>query len=344
MSNDNEIQKTPDVKNEIGILNEAGEFALMQRQANVFAASQIVPTAYQNNMPNCFIALDMARRLRANPLVVMQNLYIVHGNPGWSSQFLIAMINTSGRFTPLKFKFNDDKTECFAHTTDKETGEKLEGSTVSVAMAKAEGWYDKKDRKGNRASKWPTMTQQMLMYRSAAFFARVYCPEGPMGMQTREELHDVGDLQKVEEISGPEFMKTDTPATDGKVEVVEQEPKPEPKAEPVKRAKAKAKPKVEPEQVAVEPLITEEPELEPEQPKDDSWTKLLEICEKYEVTKIQVELFLHGKKRLIEDEGSRKAIIADDYWPKLKEPIQAMPTELPEDWEEQKDALRDFLK
>ena len=37
------------------------------------------------------IAQNMARRMGADLLMVMQNLYVVHGRPGWSAQFLIAI-------------------------------------------------------------------------------------------------------------------------------------------------------------------------------------------------------------------------------------------------------------
>jgi len=186
-------------------MNESDYFDLMQRQSKLFASSEIVPKAYQNNMPNCFIALDMARRLNCNPMILMQSLYIVHGNPGWSAQFLIAMINSSKRFTPLKFKFSGtpdtDAWACVAYCKDKDTGEELVGAKITIKMAKAEGWYSK------NGSKWQTMPEQMMMYRSASFFARVYSPETTMGIGTQEEAIEMGEIKQVREIGGPAFME-----------------------------------------------------------------------------------------------------------------------------------------
>lgn len=162
-------------------------FNLCQRMAKVFATSSLVPTQYQNNMSNCIIAMEMASRIGASPLQVMQNLYIVHGNPGFSAKFLIACINASGKFTPLRYEFkgkeNTDDWSCRAYAVDKE-GEVLHGAWVSIKMAKAEGWYTK------NGSKWQTMPQLMLQYRAAAFFQRTYAPEISLGMQTAEELYD----------------------------------------------------------------------------------------------------------------------------------------------------------
>ena len=65
--------------------NSAGNWELAQRIAKAFAASDLVPKQYQGNLPNCLIALEMANRMGASPLMIMQNLYVVHGTPGWSS-------------------------------------------------------------------------------------------------------------------------------------------------------------------------------------------------------------------------------------------------------------------
>lgn len=168
-------------------------FELMQRAAKLLASSTLVPKEYQGNLPNCVIALNMAQRVGADPLQVMQNLYVVHGRPGWSSQFLIATFNQCGRFTAMKFEFfgeqGKDSWGCRAYATEKETGERIVSSDITLKLAKDEGWYAK------NGSKWKTMPQQMLMYRAASFLVRAYAPELSMGLQTQEELRDVGEVQ-----------------------------------------------------------------------------------------------------------------------------------------------------
>lgn len=169
--------------------NSVASFALLQRASALLAASTLVPKDYQNNLPNCVIALNMAARLGADPLLVMQNLYLVHGKPGWSSQFLIATFNQSGRFTAMRFEFFGDKATdgwgCRAWANEKDTGDRLTGADVTIGIAKSEGWYNR------QGSKWQTMPQQMLMYRAASWFVRTTAPELSMGLQTAEELGDV---------------------------------------------------------------------------------------------------------------------------------------------------------
>lgn len=171
-------------------------FELAQRAAKLLASSSLVPKEYQGNLANCVIALNMASRMQADPLMVMQNLYIVHGRPGWSSQFLISTFNASGRFSALRYEWvgeeGKDSWGCRAWAIEKETGEKLVGSTVTIGLAKKEGWYSKS------GSKWQTMPQQMLMYRAAAWFIRAYAPEIAMGMHTAEELRDTIELDPSE--------------------------------------------------------------------------------------------------------------------------------------------------
>jgi len=155
-----------------------------QRVAKALSASTMIPAGYQNNIPNTLVALEMAHRIGASPLMVMQNLHIIHGRPSWSSSFIIAALNSCGRFSALNFE-SDGKT-CTAVATELATGNVIKGPTVSLEMANAEGWATK------AGSKWRTMPDLMLRYRAAAFFGRLYAPEILMGMQTAEEVADIG--------------------------------------------------------------------------------------------------------------------------------------------------------
>ena len=163
-------------------------------------------------MANCMIALNKAAQLHSDPLTIMQNMAIVYGKPSWSATFLIGTVNTCGRYMPLKFRFGEDgvvketftiykkggngeprsinmpNTTCTAYTTERGSDEVLEGTEISVRMAFEEGWLTKD------GSKWLTMPKQMLMYRAAAFWIRVYAPEISQGMHTTDEMRDIVDV------------------------------------------------------------------------------------------------------------------------------------------------------
>lgn len=248
----NEIQKTngsaivAQPQNQVGFnFFDPEQFNTMQRVCKLFANSELVPDMYKvkyDQIPanadentinaikfknqvaehkavaNCMIAIEIATRIGASPLMVMQNMTPIYGKPSWSSKFLIATVNTCGRFEPLQFRFTDkgmcgmvDYTdyvwdnatrskkpvakqfdgkkimniECVAFTTKKGSNDVLESSPVSIELAIQEGWYTK------NGSKWQTMTKQMLMYRAASFWTSAYAPELSMGMRTVEEQQDI---------------------------------------------------------------------------------------------------------------------------------------------------------
>ena len=100
------------------------QFATIQRVSKMFAHSELVPEIYRVNVPqnataeqiaaaemkamsNCIIALELSSRIGASPLMVMQNLVPIYGRPSWSAKFLIATVNTCGRFEPLQFRFTE---------------------------------------------------------------------------------------------------------------------------------------------------------------------------------------------------------------------------------------------
>lgn len=230
----NQLQAQPTNKNDapMSLLTGSG-FDQIQRVAKALSASTLVPIQYRAfaevkeygkvtghtpngaGLPNCIVALNMAQRMGADPLMVMQNLYVIEGRPSWSSQFIIASINSCGRFSPLRFDLsepgkveeitytatvwkNKQKVEeqrkvkvrhqtCRAWVIEKETGDRLDGPLVSIQMAIDEGWLTK------NGSKWLTMPEIMLRYRAASLLGRLYAPELLMGLQTREEVEDYID-------------------------------------------------------------------------------------------------------------------------------------------------------
>lgn len=229
-------------------------FQAMHHMAESLANSTIIPEAFRNTLmvkdrydqnakkwlyrteenpngvSNCIIALNMAQRLGADPMMIMQNLYLVDGRPSWSSQFIIAAINSCGRYSPLRFDITggDEEMEipyavteweynketrkrelvesnkvarvknlkCVAWVIEKATGERLESSPITMELAVKEGWFQK------NGSKWQTMPEQMLRYRAASFFGRIYAPDLLMGLRTHEEeLDSIIDITPEPEVT-----------------------------------------------------------------------------------------------------------------------------------------------
>lgn len=197
------------------------QFETFQRLAKPLSESNFVPAAYKGNLGDCVIAVEIACRLNVFPLTVMQSLCVVKGNPTWKSKFLIACVNTCGRYTTLDYKVKIDgkvgaipakvwergadgknhevlrpfaqpdldNLVCVAVATEKATGKQLVSPPVSLRMAVGEGWYTKD------GSKWPTMTELMLRYRAASYWVSTFAPEMAMGFRTVEEQEDIEDVE-----------------------------------------------------------------------------------------------------------------------------------------------------
>jgi hypothetical protein len=177
------------------VFSDAKTFEHGQRVAKMLCSSSLVPKEYQGNMQNTLIALEMANRIGASPLMVMQNLYVIQGKPSWSSSFIIAALNSCKRFSPLRFEMDgkEDEYGCRAWAYELSSKDKLEGPKITYKMAKEEGWFNK------AGSKWKTMPELMLRYRAAAFFGRLYAPDVLMGMHSMEEVQDFSSQQIREE-------------------------------------------------------------------------------------------------------------------------------------------------
>lgn len=164
--------------------------------------TQLVPQSYQNKPMDCAIAIDIANRMGLSPLTVMQNLWVVRGIPSWSGQACMSLIIASKRYKSVKpvyvGKEGEDSWGCYISAIDVSSGEEVKGTLVNISMAKKEGWYAK------AGSKWQTMPQQMLAYRAAAFFARVYCPSELMGFRIADEVEDTAKepAQKFNDVLG----------------------------------------------------------------------------------------------------------------------------------------------
>lgn len=166
---------------------DSSRFELAMRQADVLAKSDLVPKAFQGKPENCLIALELADRMSASAFMVMQNVDIIHGKPGFSAKFLVGCFNACGRFEPISYEDDDqDGGRCRAVSVAKSSRNRVVGPWVSMNMAKAEGWVDK------NGSKWKTMPELMLRYRAASFMIRTTAPELSLGLPTTEEIYDTG--------------------------------------------------------------------------------------------------------------------------------------------------------
>lgn len=99
-------------------------FALAQRVATAFASSNAVPAIFRsvvekkvgsdyqwvenpNALGNCLVAIEVAQAVGMSVTAVMQNADVIEGKLRWSGKFVIAAINASRRFAPLRFQMRN---------------------------------------------------------------------------------------------------------------------------------------------------------------------------------------------------------------------------------------------
>lgn len=161
-------------------------FTNAQRMCQCLATAGMLPAHFrgQENLGNCMIALEIAQRGQLPVMEVFQNLIIVQGRVSWYASHLIGRVNACGKYSTLTWESEHEGTENWrmrARAIELSTGEVLTGSWVSLQMAKAEHW----------GAKWNTMPEQMLRYRSAAFWVRAFCPNIAMGIKDQYEVEDI---------------------------------------------------------------------------------------------------------------------------------------------------------
>lgn len=167
---------------------EKERFALDQRVGQALCQSMFFPKDLRGDLGAAMIVSDLSKRMDVSPMEIAQNIYLVYGNPSFSSKYMAARLNSSGCILgSLDIIFSEDRKSCHAEAVDAVTGKTKKGMIVTMKMAEKEGWSTKK------GSKWVTMPELMLGYRAQSFFINTYYPQVTYGMRTLEELEDIGD-------------------------------------------------------------------------------------------------------------------------------------------------------
>ena len=176
---------------------EVKKFELEQRKAKAFVATDFFPAHLRKGdkeatIGAAIIVLDLAQRMNLGALEVAQSIYIIHGKPSFETKFLVARLNSSGL---LKGRLNTilspDGQSAHCEAVDAQTGQLLRGTTITMDMARREGWLSK------NGSKWQTMPELMMKYRAQSFFINEFFPEVKYGLKTSDEAEDTNEIKEM---------------------------------------------------------------------------------------------------------------------------------------------------
>lgn len=191
----NAIVKTTEGALAPGMFDSIEQMTAALTVAEKVSQSNILPDTFKGKPGDVLIALDMAQRLRMNPLHVMQGIVIVHGRPTFSGQFYASLIKASGEFVKYDYEEKEEnetvkevggrKNRACRIVAVRPNGEKVAGPWVDYKMSVKDGWATRS------GSKWQTMPELMLRYRAASFFVRTCCPDACMGLRDEFEQEDI---------------------------------------------------------------------------------------------------------------------------------------------------------
>lgn len=183
---------------------EVKKFELEQRKAKAFVATDFFPAHLRKGdkeatIGAAIIVLDLAQRMNLGALEVAQSIYIIHGKPSFETKFLVARLNSSGL---LKGRLNTilspDGQSAHCEAVDAQTGQLLRGTTITMDMARREGWLSK------NGSKWQTMPELMMKYRAQSFFINEFFPEVKYGLKTSDEAEDINEIKETPKAKQPQ--------------------------------------------------------------------------------------------------------------------------------------------
>lgn len=153
--------------------------------SQIMAKSDIIPVHYQNKPENVFVAIQTAYRMDLDPMLVMQNTFVISGKLGMNSTFAISLANSSGLLEGgIRYKIVGEGSvlQVTAYATLKSNGEEI-AYTIGMKEAISENW--------TKNPKYKTLPELMLRYRAATLLIRTHVPEVINGMHTVEEIEDV---------------------------------------------------------------------------------------------------------------------------------------------------------
>lgn len=217
MNKENAVALIKQDRSYVSVFEDPTTYASKIKVADALSRTPFVPESFRGKAEDCLVALDMAGRLGLNPLAVFPDIYVIDNRASFSSKFLIALVNRSGRFSRIKFEEGvDGEAEVtfsgwgeqrgqrktwkekvpnywsIASFKELASGETFTSPRIDMKFAEKNGWIQK------AGSKWQTMPQIMCRYRSASILIKSTCPEIVMGMEWADDLQDIREEKPVE--------------------------------------------------------------------------------------------------------------------------------------------------
>ncbi|WPY01484.1 hypothetical protein Trichorick_01397 (plasmid) [Candidatus Trichorickettsia mobilis] len=173
---------------QINTTNALDMFDAMEKSyriADLMSKSDIIPVHFRGKAANIFIVLNSAYRMNIDPMLMMQNTFVIGGKLGMNAAFAISLANRSGLFSHgIRYRIEGKGVDLAVTAYTNLAGSDEEISyTITMKEAIADGW--------TKNTKYQSLPELMLRYRAATLLIRTHAPEVMNGMQGVEELEDI---------------------------------------------------------------------------------------------------------------------------------------------------------
>ena len=170
--------------------------------ATSLSKTELVPKHLRGRPSETLLLIMNALSRGRDVLDHLSSRYVVHGAVGMTAVAMIAEANASGIFKGvLRFEWIGEGPDlaCRCYAIEASTDAELE-FTFSLQEARQAGF--------TKNNKYAEMPKQMLAYRAATFFVRLYCPHVLAGAMNDMEIREVqldgganADEKRVEELN-----------------------------------------------------------------------------------------------------------------------------------------------
>jgi len=150
--------------------------------ARIISQSDLVPTDYKNNAPNCLVAMQMGIELGLPPLQAIQNIAVINGRPAVWGDLLPALARRAPGFEYINESFDNETSTATCKVKRKNEPEQTR--TFSQVDAVAAGVWGK-------AGPWTQYPRRMLQLRARSFAIRDVFADALRGCSVYEEAIDI---------------------------------------------------------------------------------------------------------------------------------------------------------
>jgi len=193
MSNELEASKTKVAvvdNSEFANWLDTSRFEHIWRIAKLFAATEVVPKAFQQKPMDCMVIIQMALRCGVDPMMFLQNSYMNQGKPNIETKLAIAMLLNSGRVRgtiSYAVEGQGKSLSCTASCVLASTGELVE-HTLTWDIVESNKWHEN--------AFWKKDPVLMMQYRAVWRLIKTHFPDVLLGCASKDELDDMSMANK----------------------------------------------------------------------------------------------------------------------------------------------------